>query len=78
MPNAESPIIYTLTDEAPLLATYSFLPIIQAYAGVAGVPVASRDISLAGRILALFPEYLQEDQRIGDALGRAGRARHPP
>ena len=72
MPNAESPIIYTLTDEAPLLATYSFLPIIQAYAGVAGVPVASRDISLAGRILALFPEYLQEDQRIGDALAELG------
>ena len=72
MPNAESPIIYTLTDEAPLLATYSFLPIIQAYAGVAGVPVASRDISLAGRILALFPECLQEDQRIGDALAELG------
>ena len=72
MPNAEVPIIYTLTDEAPLLATYSFLPIVQAYAGVAGVPVESRDISLAGRILALFPEHLQEDQRIGDALAELG------
>ena len=72
MPNAEVPIIYTHTDEAPLLATYSFLPIVQAYAGVAGVPVESRDISLAGRILALFPEHLQEDQRIGDALAELG------
>jgi isocitrate dehydrogenase len=72
VPNAESPIIYTLTDEAPLLATYSFLPIIQAYAGAAGVPVASRDISLAGRILALFPEYLRDEQRIGDALAELG------
>ncbi|MFT3854001.1 MAG: NADP-dependent isocitrate dehydrogenase [Ilumatobacteraceae bacterium] len=73
MPNtAAAPIIYTLTDEAPLLATYSFLPIIRAYAEVAGVPVESRDISLAGRILALFPEFLNEDQRIGDALAELG------
>jgi isocitrate dehydrogenase len=71
-PDATSPIIYTLTDEGPLLATYSFLPIIQAYAGVAGVPVESRDISLAGRILASFPENLTEDQRIGDALAELG------
>jgi isocitrate dehydrogenase len=67
-----APIIYTHTDEAPLLATYSFLPIIQAYAEVAGVPVESRDISLAGRILAKFPERLGEDQRIGDALAELG------
>ena len=55
-----------------LLATYSFLPIIQAYAGVAGVPVESRDISLAGRILAQFPERLADDQRVGDALAELG------
>ncbi len=56
-------IIYTHTDEAPLLATYSFLPIVQAYAGQAGVPVETRDISLAGRILAQFPERLTDEQR---------------
>jgi isocitrate dehydrogenase len=67
-----APIIYTHTDEAPLLATYSLLPIIQAYAGVAGVPVESRDISLAGRILAKFPERLGDRQRIGDALAELG------
>jgi monomeric type NADP-dependent isocitrate dehydrogenase len=67
-----APIIYTHTDEAPLLATYSFLPIVQAYAGVAGVPVESRDISLAGRILAQFPERLGDDQRVGDALAELG------
>jgi isocitrate dehydrogenase len=61
-------IIYTHTDEAPLLATYSFLPIIQAYASSAGVDVETRDISLAGRIIAAFPEYLADDQRIPDAL----------
>ena len=72
VPDNSAPIIYTHTDEAPLLATYSFLPIIQAYAGVAGVPVESRDISLAGRILALFPERLRDDQRIGDALAELG------
>jgi isocitrate dehydrogenase len=72
VPENTAPIIYTHTDEAPLLATYSFLPIIQAYAGVAGVPVESRDISLAGRILALFPERLGDDQRIGDALAELG------
>jgi isocitrate dehydrogenase len=52
----DSTIIYTYTDEAPLLATYSFLPIVEAYAATAGVPVATRDISLAGRILAVFPD----------------------
>jgi isocitrate dehydrogenase len=77
-PVTESTIIYTHTDEAPLLATYSFLPIIKAYASTAGVPVDTRDISLAGRILALFPEYLTEDQRIGDALTELGElATHP-
>ncbi|MGB0177005.1 MAG: NADP-dependent isocitrate dehydrogenase [Owenweeksia sp.] len=65
-------IIYTQTDEAPALATHSFLPIIKAYTQAAGVVVETRDISLAGRIIAVFPEYLKEDQRIGDALSELG------
>ena len=65
-------IIYTHTDEAPLLATYSFLPIIAAYAAKAGVDVETRDISLAGRIISLFPEHLTEDQRIADDLAELG------
>jgi len=68
----DSTIIYTHTDEAPALATYSFLPVIQAYAGQAGVGVETRDISLAGRLLAVFPEYLKDDQRIADALAELG------
>jgi isocitrate dehydrogenase len=68
----DSTIIYTYTDEAPLLATYSFLPIIEAYAAKAGVPIATRDISLAGRILATFPDYLTDDQRIPDDLAELG------
>ncbi|MEU4148778.1 NADP-dependent isocitrate dehydrogenase [Streptomyces sp. NPDC026659] len=68
----DSTIIYTYTDEAPALATHSFLPVIQAYAAQAGVPVDTRDISLAGRIIAVFPEYLAEDQRIPDALAELG------
>ncbi|GHJ32509.1 MULTISPECIES: NADP-dependent isocitrate dehydrogenase [Streptomyces] len=68
----DSTIIYTHTDEAPALATYSFLPVIEAYASTAGVTVESRDISLAGRIIAQFPEYLQEGQRIPDALAELG------
>ncbi|GAB3833215.1 NADP-dependent isocitrate dehydrogenase [Kribbella italica] len=71
-------IIYTHTDEAPALATYSFLPVIQAYAGQAGVAVETRDISLAGRIVALFPEHLTEDQRIADALGELGELAKTP
>lgn len=65
-------IIYTQTDEAPALATYSFLPIIQAYTKHSGIAVESRDISLAGRILAHFPEYLTEEQKVGDALSELG------
>jgi len=65
-------IIYTYTDEAPALATASFLPIIQAFTKTAGVHVETRDISLAGRILAVFPDFLSEDQRIGDALAELG------
>ena len=67
-----SKIIYTHTDEAPALATYSFMPIIQAFAGKAGVEVETRDISLAGRIIATFPERLTPEQRIGDALAELG------
>jgi len=65
-------IIYTETDEAPALATYSFLPIVQAFARVAGVDVESRDISLSGRIIATFPDKLTEQQQIGDALAELG------
>ncbi len=67
-----STIIYTHTDEAPLLATYSFLPVVEAYAAKAGVTVETRDISLAGRIIAQFPDRLTEEQRIGDALAELG------
>ena len=70
-------IIYTHTDEAPALATYSFLPILQAFAKAAGVSVETRDISLAGRVIASFPEHLTEDQQIGDALAEPrGKGRH--
>ncbi|WP_042406543.1 NADP-dependent isocitrate dehydrogenase [Streptacidiphilus carbonis] len=68
----DSTIIYTHTDEAPALATYSFLPVVQAYASTAGVKVETRDISLAGRIIASFPERLEEGQRISDALAELG------
>jgi isocitrate dehydrogenase len=73
-----SPIIYTHTDEAPLLATYSFLPIIQAYAGQAGVGVETRDISLAGRIIAQFPDRLTDEQRQDDALAELGALAQRP
>ena len=69
----ESTIIYTHTDEAPLLATYSLLPVVQAYAAQAGVSVVTRDISLAGRILATFAERLAEGRRVDDALAELGR-----
>ncbi|MFE3146986.1 NADP-dependent isocitrate dehydrogenase [Streptomyces sp. NPDC059218] len=74
----DSTIIYTHTDEAPALATYSFLPVIQAYASTAGVNVESRDISLAGRIIASFPERLEEGQRIDDALAELGELAKRP
>ncbi|MDH5634070.1 MAG: NADP-dependent isocitrate dehydrogenase [Gammaproteobacteria bacterium] len=67
-----STIYYTRTDEAPALATYSFLPIIQAFTGATGIVVETRDISLAGRILANFPENLADDQRVADALSELG------
>ncbi|MFI2262172.1 NADP-dependent isocitrate dehydrogenase [Streptomyces tubercidicus] len=74
----DSTIIYTHTDEAPALATYSFLPVIQAYASTAGVSVETRDISLAGRIIASFPERLEEGQRIDDALAELGELAKTP
>ncbi|RZK92152.1 MAG: NADP-dependent isocitrate dehydrogenase [Pedobacter sp.] len=73
-----SKIIYTKTDEAPLLATYSFLPIVQAFTASAGIEVETRDISLAGRILANFPEFLKDDQKIGDALTELGQLANTP
>ncbi|MFN2310107.1 MAG: NADP-dependent isocitrate dehydrogenase, partial [Gammaproteobacteria bacterium] len=69
---SEPSILYTETDEAPMLATHSLLPIIQAFTRAAGVAVESRDISLAGRILAHFPESLSAAQRVGDALAELG------
>jgi len=74
----ESTIIYTRTDEAPLLATYSLLPIISAYAAKAGVEVETRDISLAGRIIAQFSDRLSEDQRLDDALAELGELAKTP
>ncbi len=73
-----SKIIYTKTDEAPMLATYSFLPIVQAFTASAGIDVETRDISLAGRILANFPEFLKDDQKIGDALAELGSLAKQP
>jgi len=74
----DSKVIYTHTDEAPLMATYSFLPIVSAYAAKAGVTVETRDISLAGRILAQFPDRLTEDQRVDDALAELGELAKRP
>ena len=71
-------IIYTFTDEAPMLATYSFLPVIEAYAKAAGVEVETRDISLAGRILAAFADQLPEDQQCPDALAELGELATTP
>ncbi|MEQ7892985.1 NADP-dependent isocitrate dehydrogenase [Xanthomonas arboricola] len=71
-------IIYTLTDEAPYLATQSLLPIIDAYTNTAGIVVETRDISLAGRILSLFPEHLSDAQKIADDLGELGELATTP
>ncbi|QMV14798.1 NADP-dependent isocitrate dehydrogenase [Vibrio spartinae] len=72
MPTDKPTIIYTITDEAPALATYSLLPIIKSFTASSGIEVETRDISLAGRIIANFPECLTEEQRIGDALSELG------
>ncbi|MFE9865510.1 NADP-dependent isocitrate dehydrogenase [Streptomyces sp. NPDC005506] len=74
----DSTIFYTHTDEAPALATYSFLPVIEAYASTAGVTVENRDISLSGRIIAAFPERIDENQRIDDALAELGALAKTP
>jgi isocitrate dehydrogenase len=71
-------IIYTITDEAPMLATHSFLPIVKAFSKPANIKLETRDISLAGRILANFPEFLKEDQKIGDALTELGELATTP
>ena len=71
-------IIYTETDEAPALATYSLLPIVQAFSAAAGIAVETRDISLSGRIIANFPEFLTADQRIADALAELGEMANRP
>ena len=77
--SAEQPtIIYTLTDEAPLLATYAFLPIIRAFAEPAGIRIKTSDISVAARILNEFPDYLTEEQRVPDNLGELGRLTQLP
>ncbi len=73
-----SKIIYTKTDEAPALATYSFLPIIQTYAKPAGITFETRDISLAGRIISTFPEFLKEEQRIANDLAELGEMVNEP
>ena len=73
-----SKILYTLTDEAPALATYSFLPIVEAFASKAGVAVETRDISLSGRILAAMAEVLPQDQTTHDALAELGALAKTP
>jgi isocitrate dehydrogenase len=78
MTDAMPTIIYTRTDEAPALATYSFLPILEAFAGACGVTVETRDISLAGRILAAFPERLTDGQRVDDDLAELGELAKTP
>src|ERR1700757_695101 len=69
-------IVYTLTDEAPALATHSLLPVLRAFAAAADIEIEVRDISLAGRILAQFPDRLGEDQRVPDALEELGALAH--
>lgn len=71
-------IIYTLTDEAPMLATHGFLPVVRAFSEPAGIAVETTDISVAARILSEFPDYLTEEQRVPDNLGELGRLTHEP
>ena len=78
MSNQQPTIIYTLTDEAPLLATSAFLPIIRTFTGPAGVNVETSDISVAGRILGEFPEFLTEEQRVPDNLAELGKLTQDP
>ena len=78
MATQEAKIIYTITDEAPALATQSFLPIVKAFTGSANVVVETEDISLSARILALFPDYLTEEQRVKDSLAALGELAKKP
>src|SRR5438874_9294523 len=78
MPTQASRILYTKTDEAPALATYSFLPIVKAFTKAAGVSVELRDISLAGRIIATFPEHLTAQQKQSDDLAELGELAKAP
>ncbi|MES2491571.1 MAG: NADP-dependent isocitrate dehydrogenase, partial [Pseudomonadota bacterium] len=73
MSNKQPTIIYTLTDEAPLLATYAFLPIMRSFIEPAGIKITTSDISLSSRVLAAFPEFLTEAQRVPDNLGALGK-----
>ncbi len=73
-----SKIIYTITDEAPFLATHSFLPIVKAFTAKAGIELETRDISLAGRILAVFPDYLTDEQQVSDDLAYLGKLAKQP
>src|SRR6188508_1478238 len=75
---SKAKIFYTLTDEAPLLATYSFLPIVQAFTATSDIEIETRDISLAGRILSNFSSFLKEDQKIEDALTELGKLATTP
>jgi isocitrate dehydrogenase len=74
----KSKIVYTLTDEAPLLATYSFLPIVKAFTATAAIEIETKDISLAARILSNFPEFLDENQKVEDALSELGKLANSP
>jgi len=76
--NKSPSIIYTWTDEGPALATFAFLPIIRSFAGATGVPVETRDISLAGRILAVFPDVLEEEQKVSEDLAELGHLVEEP
>ena len=73
MADTQTPdIIYTIVDEAPELASHSLLPMIRSFAAAAGIDVETRNISVAGRILAAFPDYLKDDQRVSDDLAELG------
>jgi isocitrate dehydrogenase len=76
--SSKSKIYYTLTDEAPALATFSFLPIVKAFTHSADIEIETKDISLAGRVLAVFPDYLRDDQKIGNALTELGQLATTP
>ena len=78
MATQKSKIIYTLTDEAPMLATYSLLPIIKKFTAPAGVDVVASDISVASRVLAEFPEYLSDDQKVPNTLAELGALTQNP